>query len=128
MRALLDTHTFYWFIEDNPRLSATAKAFIVDGTNEVLLSVASLWEMAIKISLGKLTVSGSFAPYITQQMNASNIGLLDISLEHVAAVVALPFHHRDPFDRLLIAQALVEQIPLISVDSVFDAYAVRRLW
>jgi len=128
VRALLDTHTFYWFIEDHPRLSATAKAFIVDGTNEILLSVASLWEMVIKISLGKLTVSGSFAPYITQQLTASNIGLLDISLVHVAAVVRLLFHHRDPFDRLLIAQAQVEQIPLISVDSVFDTYAVRRLW
>ena len=128
MRALLDTHTFFWFIEDNPRLSATAKAVIVDGTNDILLSVASLWEMAIKISLGKLNVSGSFEPYITQQLAASNIGLLDISLLHVAAVVTLPFHHRDPFDRLLIAQAQVEQIPLISVDPAFDSYAVHRLW
>jgi len=128
VRALLDTHTFFWFIEDNPRLSATAKAVIEDGTNEILLSVASLWEMAIKISLGKLSVSGPFEPYITQQLTTSNIGILNISLSHVAAVVSLPFHHRDPFDRLLIAQAQVEQIPLLSVDAVFDAYTVRRLW
>ncbi|MGO8947168.1 MAG: type II toxin-antitoxin system VapC family toxin [Ktedonobacterales bacterium] len=128
MRALLDTHTFFWFLDDNPRLSATAKTVIVDGSNEILLSMASLWEMAIKISLSKLSISSPFGPYISQQLSANTIGILDISLAHVAAVIALPFHHRDPFDRLLIAQAQIEQIPLISVDTVFDAYAVRRLW
>lgn len=128
MRALLDTHTFFWFIEDNPRLSAHAKDLIADGTNEIMLSMASFWEMAIKISLGKLSVSGPFASYISQQLSGNNIGVLDISLQHIAAVVTLPFHHRDPFDRLLIAQAQVEQIPLISVDTTFDAYAILRLW
>ena len=90
--------------------------------------MASLWEMAIKISLEKLSISSPFASYMSQQLSASAIGLLDISLAHVAAVATFPFHHSDPFDRLLIARAQVEQIPLVSVDTIFDSYAVRRLW
>ena len=128
MRALLDTHSFLWFIEDNPRLSATAKTVIEDGANEILLSMASLWEIGIKISLGKLMLSGPFASYISQQLDENSIGLLDITLQHVAEIVPLTFHHRDPFDRLLIARAQVEQIPLISADTAFDAYPIRRLW
>jgi PIN domain nuclease of toxin-antitoxin system len=128
VRALLDTHTFLWFLEDNPRLSAPAKAMIADGANEILLSMASVWEMAIKVSLGKLSVSGPFATYLPQQLSANSIGLLDISLLHAVAVATLPFHHRDPFDRLLIAQSSTEQIPLLSADTVFDTYAIRRLW
>ena len=127
MRALLDTHTFFWFLDDNPRLSATAKTVIVDGSNEILLSMASLWEMAIKISLGKLSISSPFGPYISQQLSANTIGILDISRTRRGSD-STAVHHRDPFDRLLIAQAQIEQIPLISVDTVFDAYAIRRLW
>lgn len=128
MRVLLDTHAFLWFIDDSPQLSAAAKAVIADGSNDVVLSVASLWEMAIKISLGKLSISGPFGSYISHQLTANTIGLLPISLEHVAAVASLPFHHRDPFDRLLIAQALIEQIPLLSTDSSLDAYGIHRIW
>jgi PIN domain nuclease of toxin-antitoxin system len=84
--------------------------------------------MAIKISLGKLSISGPFGSYISHQVTANAIGLLPISLEHVAVVASLPFHHRDPFDRLLIAQALVEQIPLVSTDSSLDAYGIHRIW
>ena len=128
MRLLLDTHTFLWFIEDSPQLSAPAKALIEDSTNDVFLSMASVWEMAIKIGLGKLSISGPFDAYIPEQLRLNNIGLLDIAFTHVAEIIALPLHHRDPFDRLIIAQAHVEGIPIVGADTAFDAYPVTRLW
>jgi PIN domain nuclease of toxin-antitoxin system len=128
MRLLLDTHTFLWFVDDNAALSQTAKQLIEDPDNEILLSVANLWEMAIKVSLGKLTVNQPFDTYMTHHLSVNAIALLNISIEHAAAVVMLPFHHRDPFDRLLIAQVIVEQIPILSGDEAFDAYNIQRLW
>lgn len=128
MRVLLDTHTFLWFLDDSPRLSATARALIEDANNEVFLSVGSLWEMAIKVSLGKLSLGQPFETLMPAQLTVNSIELLQITLDHTAKVVTLPFLHRDPFDRLLIAQALVEDISLIGVDTIFDAYGVRRLW
>jgi PIN domain nuclease of toxin-antitoxin system len=128
VRALLDTHTFLWFISDSPRLSATARMTIQDGGNEILLSVASVWEMAIKSSLGKLTLPDPFATFVTEQMRLNEIALLDITVTHAAMVERLPYHHRDPFDRLLVAQASVEDVDFIGADSVFDGYGIRRLW
>jgi PIN domain nuclease of toxin-antitoxin system len=128
MKLLLDTHSFLWFIGGNSALSATARALIEDMTNEVYLSTASLWEMAIKISLGKLSLAQPFEVLIPQQLGLNRIELLDITVKHTAAVIALPFHHRDPFDRLLIAQAQAESIPIVGNDLTFDAYAVTRLW
>jgi len=128
MRLLLDTHAFLWFIVADSSLSSRAKALIEDPNNDILLSVGSLWEMAIKVSLGKLTISQPFNTFMTQQLSLNAISLLNISVDHTAAVATLPFHHRDPFDRLLAAQAMVEQLPLVSVDTVFDAYGVNRMW
>jgi PIN domain nuclease of toxin-antitoxin system len=128
MRLLLDTHAFLWFLGDAPELSTQARGLIEDDTNEVLLSVASLWEMAIKISLQKLTLSGPLGQFIPEQLALNSIGLLPITLAHTVAVATLPFHHRDPFDRLLIAQALVEALPVISRDHSWDAYGVKRIW
>lgn len=128
MKILLDTHAFLWFIMGSPNLSSSARALIEDVTNEKLFSVASLWEMAIKLSLGKLTLSAPFGLMIPQQLSLNSIELLNIKIEHTATVAFLPFHHRDPFDRLLIAQAIVEEIPIISIDTAFDAYSVTRLW
>lgn len=128
MKLLLDTHAFLWFIDGSPQLSTTARTLIEDGNNEVFLSVGSLWEMAIKISLGKLSLGQPFETLMPAQLALNNIELLNITLDHTAKVITLPFHHRDPFDRLLVAQALVENIPLVGVDTVFDAYRVRRLW
>lgn len=128
MKLLLDTHAFLWFIAGSASLSGDARALIEDGTNERWLSVASLWEMAIKTSLGKLTLSAPFDVLIPQQLNLNGVELLDIKMTHASLVATLPFHHRDPFDRLLIAQAIVEQMPIVSVDPAFDAYAVTRLW
>ncbi|HEX5439822.1 MAG TPA: type II toxin-antitoxin system VapC family toxin [Ktedonobacterales bacterium] len=128
MKLLLDTHTFLWFLSDDAQLSTPARKLIEDGTNEIILSVASLWEMAIKISLGKLTIGGPFDTFITEQLALNSIGLLSITLAHTAAVAMLPFHHRDPFDRLLIAQSQVDSVPIVSRDAVLDTYGVVRMW
>lgn len=128
MNLLLDTHSFIWFVEDNPSLSLSACALIEEPTNAIFLSVGSVWEMAIKVSLGKLTLSQPFELFIPNQLLLNNITLLDITVGHTLQVAMLPFHHRDPFDRLLIAQSLVEGMLLISVDSVFDTYGVQRRW
>ena len=128
MRLLLDTHTFIWFVIDSPKLSNSVKYQIEDENNEKLISTASIWEIAIKQSTGKLFFGLPFRVLIEEQLNANNIALLKINLEHIEVVATLPFHHRDPFDRLIIAQAMVEKIPILSVDSVFDAYSIQRLW
>ncbi len=128
MKFLLDTHSFLWFIEDNPRLSSTGRALMEAADNQLFLSAASVWEMAIKISLSKLRLSQPFEVFIPEQLSRNRIELLDITVQHAAVVSGLPFHHRDPFDRLLIAQALTESLPIIGNDGAFDAYAVTRLW
>lgn len=128
MTALLDAHAFLWFIAGSPKLSNIARGSIEEQTQTRLLSVASLWEIAIKSSLGRLTLLAPFNQVIPLQLNANGIGLLGIELEHLDALVTLPFHHRDPFDRLLITQAMVGGIPIVSADTAFDAYPVTRLW
>ncbi|MEG3846546.1 type II toxin-antitoxin system VapC family toxin [Microcoleus sp. herbarium19] len=128
MRLLLDTHTFIWYVTDNPRLSTNVKRLIEDENNEKLVSTASIWEMAIKHSIGRLNFSLPFMEFVGQQLSVSNIGILEINLNHMEVVASLPLHHRDPFDRLIIAQSIVEQIPILSVDAIFDAYAISRIW
>ena len=127
MRLLLDTHTFLWFVDDNPRLSSNAKA-LLESDNDLLLSTASLWEIAIKLSIGKLSLLQSFAPFVRQQLSINAIDILQIDTAHLDIVSTLPFHHRDPFDRLLVAQAMIEQLPIISADIAFDGYSIKRLW
>jgi PIN domain nuclease of toxin-antitoxin system len=128
MRLLLDTQSFIWFIEGNTKLSTLARMHIEDIANVRQLSIASLWEIAIKMSIGKLNLGLPFATLIPQQLDRNLVDLLDITVEHLAVVANLPFHHKDPFDRLIISQAIVEQMPIISVDSAFDAYGITRLW
>ncbi len=128
MKLLLDTHSFLWFISGDPRLSLTARTLIEDTRNEAFLSVASLWEIAIKISLGRLQLTQPLEVLIPQQLSLNQIGLLGITISHVAQVAALPFHHRDPFDRLLVAQALVDRMALVSQDPALDAYGLTRFW
>jgi PIN domain nuclease of toxin-antitoxin system len=127
MKFLLDTHTFPWFIDDNPRLSARAKS-LLESDADLLLSVVSLWELAIKVSIGKLTLAQSYDTFVPQQLADNEIEILPISLVHLGVVSSLPFHHRDPFDRLLISQAIIEQLPIVSIDAAFDTYSVKRLW
>jgi PIN domain nuclease of toxin-antitoxin system len=128
VRLLLDTHSFLWFSDGDPRLSTEARTLVEAGENDLLLSVASLWEIAIKASLGKLQLQQPFGALIPALLRELEIELLGITVEHVTAVAALPFHHRDPFDRLLIAQARVEQLSIVSGDAALDAYGVDRRW
>ena len=125
---LLDTHTLIWFLQDDPRLSRQAKMLIEDPGNRKLVSVATCWEIAIKVGLRKLHLGAPTRPYLERMIALNHLELLPISLEHATAVEGLPQHHKDPFDRLLIAQALVEGIPILSADGAFDAYAVQRIW
>jgi PIN domain nuclease of toxin-antitoxin system len=128
MRLLLDTHTFLWFINGSPQLSQTGRALIIDPSNESFISIASLWEIAIKVSLGKLQFDEPVERLIPQQIHANGFDMLDIAPSRIWGVAALPFRHRDPFDRMLVAQAIIEQIPIVSSDIAFDAYPVERLW
>ncbi len=128
MNYLLDTHTFLWFINDDASLSSTAKALIEDPENTIYLSVASIWEMAIKVSLDKLEMPSPFTDFIDEQLDKNTIILLNIKTAHTGIVATLPFHHRDPFDRLIIAQSKVEDIPIIGKDAIFDDYGIKRLW
>jgi PIN domain nuclease of toxin-antitoxin system len=128
VKLLLDTHIFLWFIAGHQRLSLAARNLIEDDANQPYLSIASLWEMAIKLSLGKLSLGQPFEQLISQQLRLNGIELLPIAVEHVNQVVTMPFHHRDPFDRLLVAQAMVEQIPIVSADEAFKPYEIKCLW
>lgn len=128
MNVLLDTHAFLWFFIGDTSLSARARTLIEDESNEKFFSVASLWEIAIKVSIGKLTLSAPFDEIFPDQLEKNGIDLLKITSAHASAITTLPFHHRDPFDRLLIAQAMIEQMEIVSVDPAFDRYSVTRIW
>lgn len=128
MRVLLDTHSLYWYIEGDPRLSATARTAIQDSSNEVLISPASYWEVAIKVSIGKWHLNRPYADFMDLALHRYGFTILQILADHTARLTAMPFHHKDPFDRLLAAQALVEQIPIVGNDSALDAYGVTRIW
>lgn len=127
MKLLLDTHTLLWFLDDNQRLSLRAKA-LLEEDNDLLLSIGSLWEMAIKFKTGKLTLPVPYASFIPHQLTTNDIDILPASIDHLKVISTLPLHHKDPFDRLLIAQAMVEQIAIVSADIAFDTYSVQRLW
>lgn len=127
MKILLDTHTFIWFINDSPELSSSA-ADLLESDVDLILSTASLWEIAIKVSLNKLTLPDNYEQFIPQQITLNNIEILTITFDHLTVVSKLPFHHRDPFNRLLIAQSMSENLQIVSVDSQFDRYGVSRKW
>jgi len=128
MKVLLDTHAMYWYIEGDPQLSATAQTLIQDASNQILISPASYWEIAIKISVGKWQLSQPYEDFIDIGLNQYGFQILSILPAHTAQLIGLLFHHKDPFDRLLVAQAIVEHISIISSDTVLDAYGITRLW
>jgi PIN domain nuclease of toxin-antitoxin system len=128
VRHLLDTHTLLWYTLANPKLSSTATALILDPANAIVISPASYWEIAIKVSMGKLALQQPFEDFIDACLNKYCFAILPIEPSHASALIRLPFHHKDPFDRMLIAQAIVEAIPVIGGDSAFDAYGIKRLW
>ncbi len=128
MNLLLDTHAFLWFCQDDPALSATAKKNIENPAQRKLVSVASCWEIAIKAGLGKLKLGEPSATYIPAALARTGFELLPISVAHATGVEGLPLHHRDPFDRLLVAQAIAEGLPIVSGDPMLEAYGITRLW
>jgi PIN domain nuclease of toxin-antitoxin system len=125
---LLDTHAFLWFLAGDSKLRASARRRIEDSTNEKFLSIASVWEMAIKVSLRKLELEDPLEDIVTEGTQESGILLLGISKDHAIRVATLPWHHRDPFDRLLAAQALEDDLAVLARDDAFDDYGVRRVW
>ena len=128
MKALLDTHTFLWWIIDDARLSSRARAVIADGDNELFLSAASGWEIAIKARLGKIQLPSDPAFFVPKQLRINAIEPLAVQMTHALHVYSLPEHHRDPFDRLLVAQAQAEHMAIITADPQVTQYDVEILW
>ncbi len=128
MNLLLDSHAFLWFCQGDASLSAPAKNLIEDAANRKWLSIASCWEIVIKTALGKLKLGESAATYLPTALSKTGFELLPLTVAHVTGVESLPMHHKDPFDRLLIAQAMTEQLELVSADTQFDRYQVTRHW
>ena len=128
MRLLLDTHALLWWLSDDAQLPASARKLIANEKNTILVSAASAWEVAIKVRLGKLPsaadLASSFAAYLANESFES----LPISVDHAIRAGLLPGTHKDPFDRMLIAQAQAEDIPILSNEVVFDGFGVRRVW
>ena len=128
MKYLLDTHTLLWFLKGDKKLSDKALRLIDSPRNSKFLSIVSLWEIAVKVSLGKLVLDKPFERLFPEQLYFNRIEILDITVDSLIKLTTLPFHHRDPFDRLIIAQALVEDLPIIGTDAAFDAYEISREW
>ena len=127
MRLLLDTHVFLWWVNDDPLLKPKLRKAISSSANECLFSVASAWEIAIKISLGKLDLGQDLERFLPEQLATNRFQLLPVSLTHTLRVAALPWHHRDPFDRLLIAQCQAEGLTLVTADAALAAYDAPML-
>ena len=131
MRYLIDTHIFIWFIQNSPNLKQAIRDLIEDANNEVLISIGSVWEVSIKNSLGKLHLTKGFSA-MSGYLNDNSIDILPITFAHTVENNKLPFHHRDPFDRIIVAQAIVENMDFISADAVFDDYltgkSIKRIW
>ena len=130
MNLLLDTHTFLWFAgrQQYALLPQATRDVLEDGANTLYLSYASAWEIAIKVSIGKMQLAEPVADLVRSQQAQIDLQLLPFQLAHIDLVERLPFHHKDPFDRLLIAQTLVEGFSIVSIDAAFDAYGVNRIW
>jgi PIN domain nuclease of toxin-antitoxin system len=128
VKLLLDTHCWLWWFAQPERLSEEAIAHIVDETNEVWFSVASIWEMGIKVALGKLPLPEQIDRYVASRMVQLGTRSLEITASHALKASALPLHHRDPFDRMLIAQAQLQDMTLVSADEVFRQYEVSTIW
>lgn len=128
MRILLDTHTFLWWINNDAQLSNTARQLIGEAANEILISTVTGWEIAMKAQLGKLTVAADLDPFITAQITQNYFTLLPIKWNHALHIYTLPLYHRDPFDRMLVAQSQLEQIPILTIDSLITQYDVKTIW
>jgi len=131
MRYLLDSHTFLWYISGSSKLSSKAQNIIDDIQNELMMSIASLWEISVKYSLGKLKINGSYDS-IANDLAENKIEILPIAFIHTKIQASLPFHHKDPFDRIIVSQALSENMDIISKDEILDLYfkgeKIKRIW
>lgn len=128
MKYLLDTHVLLWIANDDSQLSKKTKNIFLNEKNDIFLSTASIWEMAIKISLRKLNVNEPLKNFIKTKVIGNKIKIINISVEHLFVLESLPFHHRDPFDRLIIAQSIIEKIPVLSKDTMFKKYDINLIW
>jgi PIN domain nuclease of toxin-antitoxin system len=128
VRVLIDSHVFLWYVWDDAQLTVPVLAAIEDSANTVIVSTASMWEIAIKFSIGELSLKRPLEEFKSVLIDGNGFELLHAEPEHIVKVSTLPFHHKDPFDRMLIAQSLTENIPIVSADAKFDLYGVRRLW
>jgi len=128
VRILLDTHAFLWLVTDDPKVSAPAKAVFLENDNELLLSAVTGFEIAVKYSLGKLGLKEPPDQFIRKRIEANALIPLAITIEHTVLLADLPFYHRDPFDRLLVAQALTDSLPILSADTLLSAYGIERIW
>ena len=128
MRLLLDTHVFLWWLEDSPHLGARARDILNDEHNELLWSLASSWELAIKVALGRMRIPEPLPEYLPRVLEEQSVRLLPIDHGHVLRVSELPRHHKDPFDRLLVAQAQIERVPVLTRDDDFRRYDVEVVW
>ena len=129
MKLPLDTHAFLWWVTDDPQLSSRARRILRDSSNEAYFSAVSGWEIAIKTRLGRLSVAGhNLEDFIAEQVAANGFQVLPIHLNHALRTYSLPDYHRDPFDRLLIAQAIIEELALVTADRKLGNYKVRIVW
>jgi len=128
MRALLDTHTFRWWVTNQPQLSETVKSIRQDRKNQIFFSAASGWEIAIKAQLGKLEIPSEPEDFIANQLEINSFQVLPIELKHALYIYHLPTHHKDPFDRILVAQSQVENLPLLTLDRQIIRYEVDVIW
>jgi len=127
MKALLDTHAFLWALAGDARMSRHARD-VFTGSTDLLLSIASIWEILIKVHSGKLNFPRPAGPYVLRRLAENRISSLPISIDHLLALDRLPMHHRDPFDRMLIAQSIEENLPVITADPLFGKYPVQIIW
>jgi len=128
MRILLDTHTFLWWVADDPKLSANAKAIIANPDNDVYFSVVSAWEIIIKVGTGKLTLPEPPETYIPSRVALNQFEILTVQMSHILRVNSLPNFHKDPFDRLLIAQSMEENLSIVTIDNLIIQYLVKSIW
>ena len=128
MDYLIDTHTLLWIVTDSPKLSIQAKDLYLNPENRIFISLASIWEMAIKSSLNKLILEKSLEEFVDEHIKGNDIQILNIELPHILRIEKLPFHHRDPFGRLIISQQIENNLPIIGSDEEFDKYDVTRIW
>jgi PIN domain nuclease of toxin-antitoxin system len=128
VKLLLDTHTVIWWVDQDQLLSPTAHSVLADPANDLLLSAGTIWEVAIKVGLAKLSLSLPYGQWFSQAIADLEATILPVTVEYADVQAQLPSHHRDPFDRLLVAQAMVENVPLVSTDTIFDQYGISRVW